>query len=34
MIEISAPAGQEINKVLELEQHQGKSLFVNFMGFG
>jgi len=34
MIEISDLARDEINKVLNSEQHKGKSLFVNFMGFG
>jgi Fe-S cluster assembly iron-binding protein IscA len=34
MIEISDIACHEINKVLIMEQHKGKSLFVNFMGFG
>jgi Fe-S cluster assembly iron-binding protein IscA len=34
MVEISDPASREINKVLQMEQHKGKGLFINFMGFG
>lgn len=34
MVDISNSASLELTKVLEAEQHQGKGLFVNFMGFG
>lgn len=34
MVDISNTASQELTKVLEAEQHKGKELFVNFMGFG
>ena len=34
MVEISELASNEINKVLDMEQNKGKSLYVNFMGFG
>ena len=34
MVTISDLAGQELNKVLQSDNAQGKGLFVNFMGFG
>jgi Fe-S cluster assembly iron-binding protein IscA len=34
MVEISDSAGLEINRVVQMEQHEGKGLYINFMGFG
>jgi hypothetical protein len=34
MVNISDTASQEIGKVLQTDQAQGKSLIVNFMGYG
>jgi len=34
MVSISETAGQELNTVLQAEQHKGKSLYVSFNGYG
>ncbi len=34
MVNISDAAGQEIGKVLEMDQAKGKALYVNFVGYG
>jgi len=34
MISISGIASRELQGVLEAETYKGKSLFVNFMGYG
>jgi hypothetical protein len=34
MINITDLAGQELNKVLQSDEHTGKRLFVSFMGYG
>lgn len=34
MVDITDSASQELDKVLQADQHKGKGLFVSFMGYG